>query len=252
MSSRGVADIVFCLDASTSMKPCIDGVRQHVVSLIEGLTESSQVRWDARFDFLAYAASEAGQGRCVFRLQSALNEDFDSLHEGLYGEGSGRFFTDDVGQLKKQLDRVVVSGDEASLVALDSALDFPWRDAAQCHRVVVLMTDEPFERGVFLAEQRERLAELQRKIQELRVMLYMVTPESAVFSRLAEVDRCEHIVVGSTGDGLAQVDFREVLGYIGKSVSAAGQQQAASVQPRRALFGQDRWVRTDSWSSREG
>jgi hypothetical protein len=114
------------------------------------------------------------------------------------------------------------------------------------------MTDEPFERGVFREQQQERLEDLRRKVQDLHVMLYMVTPESPLFSRLAEVDRCEHVVVDSSGDGLSEVDFRELLGYVGRSVSASRHQGGQQERPCRALFGQDRWTRIDIWNPREG
>ena len=246
MTSRGVADFVFCLDASASMAPCFDAVRTHLVSLIEGLGPASQVHWDIRFDFVAYSASELN-GQHIFIHRSVFNED---LRTALYLTQSGRLFTTDVELLREQLGRVRVSGDEASLVALDFALDMPWRDAAGCHRAVILMTDEPFERGIFQAEQRARLSDLITKIQTLRVMLYMVTPESETFSKLAEVDRCEHVIVDSQGDGLSRVDYRELLSYVGKSVSVSSL-QATPGRGQRALFGQDRWTPTDAWKARD-
>ena len=53
-STKGVADVVFCLDASDSMKPCIDGVRTHIGSFLDGLKSDQQRARDVRFDFVAH------------------------------------------------------------------------------------------------------------------------------------------------------------------------------------------------------
>ena len=37
MSTKGTADVVFCLDASGSMGPCIEGVKSHIASFVDGL-----------------------------------------------------------------------------------------------------------------------------------------------------------------------------------------------------------------------
>ena len=37
MAGRQTADIVFCMDASASMRPAFDGVRDHVMALSEAL-----------------------------------------------------------------------------------------------------------------------------------------------------------------------------------------------------------------------
>jgi len=240
MSTRGVADVVFCLDASASMRPCIDGVRTHLTDFITGLKSNPQVTWDLRIDFVAHSASETQQGFAVFQ-RSLYNP---LLIEALYSDRSqsARFFTTDAEEFRRGLNELPVKGNEASLVALDSALDFPWRDARQCHRVVIFMTDEKFETGVFCDGQKAKLAELQQKIQQLRIMLYIVAPDSPAYNELAAVDRSEYEVVGGQGRGLADVDFKQVLNYIGKSVSVSTLQAVATEPPTRGLFGQRDWT----------
>lgn len=242
MSTKGIADVVFCLDASDSMRPCIDGVRDHVVDFVGGLKSSAQVAWDLRADFVAHRAGETERG-VVFHQHSLYN---DQLLDALYlkSDQSTRFFSNNVEDLKKGLQTVKVFGNEAPLVALDSCLDFPWRDAASCHRVIIFMSDEAFETGVFCDEQKAKLPELVKKIQQLRVMLYIVAPESPVFSELASVDRSEYEVVDTTGDGLSNVDFKKVLSYIGKSVSVSTLQGTKAESVAKGIFGQASWSKT--------
>ncbi len=238
MSTKGVTDIVFCIDASQSMQPCIDAVREHVLQFIQGL-ESGQRAMDWRIDFLAYGCDEGGQ---VFREQSVRLQGME-LVAALYGSGDrSRLFTRDVAEFRTALQSVRVEGDEATLVALDCALDFPWRPRNQCHRVVICLTDEAFETGAAVDEQKARLPALIDKVQKLGVMLFLVGPDSPVYDELACVQRSEYRKVAGTSDGLRSVDFAQVLGTIGKSVSASRLQGGAEADVPRGLFGQASWV----------
>jgi hypothetical protein len=124
------------------------------------------------------------------------------------------------------------------LVALDSCLDFPWRQTGECHRVVVFMTDEPTSGGDQVQEQMSKLPALMQKIMDLRVMLFIVGPECPVYEELAEVDKSEYEVI----DGLSNIDFSYLLSGIGKSVSVSqtSQQATEPIVPRE-LYGQSSW-----------
>jgi hypothetical protein len=248
MSTKGVADIVFCLDASGSMEPCFQGVSRNVMSLLEGMESGNrQISWDARFDFLAHRAEKEADG-VSHRMETVACET-GNLLQAIYGSGErqegeqpsgGILFTSDLQLFRSRLESIEVEGDESPLTALDFCLDFPWRDAKSCHRIVIFMTDEPFETSVKPDDEAQQIPALIKKIQSLRVMLFLVTPPSPGYESLSVADRCEHVVADGQGDGLSGVDFREVLDYIGKSISASTTQgSAAPVQP--GLFGQNDW-----------
>jgi hypothetical protein len=137
---------------------------------------------------------------------------------------------------------VDVFGDEAMLVALDMALDFPWRPQAGCHRVVVVLTDEPLEDNAMWPAQRAKLDAVIDKVQKLGVKLFLVGPPSPGLETLAEADKCLFQKVGQTHDGLGTLDFNKVLGQIGKSVSVSQLQGRPEGRTKRALFGQDQWL----------
>ena len=240
MTTKGVADVVFCIDASASMAPCIDAVRSHIASFVEGLTASSQQAWDLRIDFVAHHAGNAPDGSGVFAHQSLYQSE---LFEALYQKSGSqeRFFTADVAEFARGLQGVSVQGDESPLVALDFCLDFPWRKSAGCHRVVIMLTDEPFEQSANQDLQKEQLGKLIDKIHGLQVMLFLVAPNSPLFDELASADGSEYEVIGQIGSGLANVNFSEVLKYIGKSVSASTLQSALYSEVQRGLFQQSSW-----------
>jgi len=233
-TTKGVADIVFCLDASYSMRPCFDAVKSHIDDFISGLKSDGQMSWDLRFDYIAHCSSDG-----LFLHKSLFCSE---VHRVLYqGESGGRFFTTDMDELKNGLSSENVQGDESPLIALDFCLDFPWRDASECHRVVVLLTDEPFETGTNQSFQKEKLGQLIEKIMALKVILYIVGPKSEVFDELSAVDKSEYTPVDMSGDGLKSVNFSELLNYIGKSVSKSNLQQITTPEVSRGLFGQERW-----------
>ena len=128
------------------------------------------------------------------------------------------------------------------LVALDMCLDFSWRPRGGCHRVVVMLTDEPMESNADAKGQRKMVGVVIDKIHTLGVMLFLVGPKSAGFEELAEADKSQYQQVGQTQDGLGSLDFARVLAHIGKSVSVSQLQGLPDKPVRRALFGQDRWT----------
>lgn len=242
MGTRRTADIVFCLDSSASMRPCFDQVRQHIGSLVSGLMSDGQGSWDLRFDFVAYKATRSGEAT-VYWMQSLRNE---IAVEALYGQkaGPGAFFTNDVQEFRLGLSKLKAGGDEASFVALDTALDFPWRDATAAHRVIILLTDEALETGLEVTLQKQAIPDLIEKVHALRIALHLVGPSSGGFDQICGADKSEYAVVDDAEQGLANVDFSKTLAGIGKSISASTLQSvSARAGVRRAIFGQDKWGR---------
>ena len=155
--------------------------------------------------------------------------------------GRGDFFTKDVSAFQRSLRRVTVEGNESPFVALDTALDFPWRDGRTCNRIVILLTDEPVEGGNKVDESSAKLEQMMSKIQEQGIMLFLVTPDSDLFSELSCVDKCEW-EVSDGASGLTDIDFNKLMLAIAKSISVSRLQQVSRHLPdRKALFGQNSW-----------
>lgn len=241
MAGRGFADIVFCIDASASMQPCFDAVTRNIDTFLKSLNSNQQMRWDWRLEFVAYNATNHG-GSPVYGLTTtnyAGTEVSDALYHS--NPSSAQFFTTDPEQFRHALNQVTVHGEEVPLVALDCCLDMPWRKAQECHRIVIMLTDEPFETSLFPNQTSSKLDAVIDKIHKLKVMLFLVAPDSPVFEKLASADKCEYEAVIGTDDGLRTVDFAKVLGSIGKSISVSTM-QSRPVEAKRGLFDQAEWT----------
>lgn len=256
MAGRQTADIVFCMDASGSMEHVFDGVRNNVNVMLDSLKSDLQMRWDVRFDFLAYS-----NGSDDMRLQTVNLDGIDVVkglykglgrQKGLFGFGQGgqqdKFFTSDVDKFKARLGQIRCYSDEANVLALDIAADFPFRDSATCHRVVVMLTDEPVGDGKFVSETNDRVMDVARKYQDRKIALFMVTPPCPVFDQLSQIDRCEWTIDESMS--LQGVDFTKLMQTIGKSVSIS-QTQGGGATEIRPVFGEPSWtassVRGGEW-----
>ena len=244
MAGRQTADIVFCMDASGSMSSAFDGVRNNVNRMLESIKSDLQVQWDVRFDFLAYA--NTSDAMMLRTINYAGHDVIDALYsggskKGLFSFGQGQstdFFTSDLGKFKQELGKIKCGCDEATGLALDVAADFPFRDSATCHRVVVLLTDEPVADGKFVSVTGDKIMDLARKYQDRKIALFMVTPPCPTFDTLSQIDKCEWTIDESSG--LEHIDFAKLMQTIGKSVSISQTSQGGA-DGVRPLFGEKSW-----------
>ena len=237
MAGKECADIVFCIDASDSMGPCIEAVKKNINCLIESLKSDHQRNWDIRIDFLAHCA-----GNNLHQL-SSLRLTCVPMIESIYNSTNlnQNFFTSDIKEFQESLNKISVTGDECTLVALDIALDFPWRKSADCHRAVVLLTDEPIETGLNVEHQVSKITALVEKVHNKRIKLFIVAPDSEAFHKVSMADRCEYEVLDNTNDGMQSIDFKKLMDAIGKSVSKSSSQTGGDTAPN-PLFNQDKWT----------
>jgi uncharacterized protein YegL len=232
-------EIVLLIDSSGSMRPCFDGMRQHLNDLLSPLKQSN---FKVRFGLVAYAAWRD-------RLDTVYTHVFVGgsglqMIRNLYsGQGQPTdYFTEDPSQIIRILGGLTPQGNEDTLVALDIAADFPFGPAKSTRRVIALFTDERLEDGVDGSSSISKLPELVMKLQQRRIQLFAAAPFSDGLEVLATIDRAE-IEPVEGGDGLKSLDFRKLLAQMGKSISVASTQLGREPSWKKAIFGQDRWVK---------
>jgi hypothetical protein len=262
MASRK-ADIVFCLDASGSMTPCFDKLKENIASLIESLNtiDPQLSNWDLRFDYVAHRAIPSKGGGVVVQASTVYEEDawralYEEKHNfGFNQGGSGRsdkLFTTSIVDFKASLNALEANWDECTFIGLDFALDMPWRADPGCHRVVVFLSDEQLETGLLVDKQVMQAGALVEKIQELGILIFIVAPESDGYEIIAEADKSEYEMLESEHDGLIDVNFEPLMEQLAKSISKSSIQKHQKQNKPKPLFGQFTWGDGVADTSRAG
>ena len=83
------------------------------------------------------------------------------------------------------------------------------------------------------------------RVKRKKTKLFCAMPYSDAAQQLSEANGSE--IEDVKGRGLATVDFRLLLGQMGKSISASSLQGGLEDEYERALFSQDQMVDTDEW-----
>ena len=242
MSSPQV-DLVLVLDASASMAPCFKALCAHLKAVLMPLQGHVAT---VNFGLLAQSVGKRGKSHVVrFSFLGGESDVLDELYRHGPGEQIGRdhFFTTDAQRVVSRMEEVEVSGDEDMLIALDTAADFPFGPLATTKRVIALFSDEKFETGAFGRETAGQLPALMQKIQARHIQLFAAVPEGKIAEELSAVDRSEVEFVRG-GDGLAAVDFGQLLRQMGKSISASVTQMGKEADYEKGLFGQAQWGRS--------
>jgi hypothetical protein len=233
-----VVEVVFVLDASESMRPCIQGLIQNLDQMLRPL-QGFQFR--VRVGFLGLGVGKAPNGQIIYRLETMAGGAVESLR-AIYGSNA-TLFCDDPITFSSRLRTIELGGDEDHLLALDCAIDFPFGPVSGTRRVVALFSDERIEDGLVDQHSLGKIGKIVDKLTARKILLFAALPESAALAELGSAEGCQ-IETVSGGDGLANVDFRKLLAQMAKTISVASMQGTETSYPR-AIFGQNQWTSID-------
>ena len=231
-------DLILLVDSSESMRPCFNQLRDHLKDLLQPL---QQANFKVRFGLLAYCATFMPDGRPNWWHTFIGGDDYVDMHRKLYRPqmNVADYFTDAPSEVVRVLNELEARGDEDTLMALDTAADFPFGPTESTRRVIALFTDEPIENGIMGEAPLAMIPELIQKLMSRRIQLFMSAPFSRALEQLGSLDKAE-IEIGDGTDGLKSVDFKKLLAQMGKSISVSSLQMGAEPSWKRALYGQDR------------
>jgi len=198
---KGIADVVFCIDSTGSMAPCIDGVKEHVQNLVEGFTSNQEIVLDWRVRLIEYRD---------------LNQDEEIVPYP---------FTTDIEEFRKQVQGLTATGGgpepESTLDAIFVALKSEWREP--CNKCVVVFTDAPchdeLHPSTVESGQARDIEEVKNQIWANKARVFLYAPDFQAYRELATVPRVLYEPVAATG--LAGVDFAKLLEMLGKTISAS-------------------------------
>jgi len=233
--TKGVADIVFVVDISGSMAPCIDALRKNIEAFIDSLSQggpnnAAPVR-DWRGKVVGFRDIEAAQGEGLpWIVDNSFVTDANALKAqlaALEAAGGG----DEPESLLDALFKVASM--EASSKGVQSADPGKWRYRSDAARVVIVFTDASFKETMSLPEAKGgSLQDVANSVMANRIILSLFAPNFEGYDRLSQIDKSEWEVVEYEGlspqEALKKftsdpVNFRNTLKQLAASVSRSAE-----------------------------
>jgi hypothetical protein len=233
--TKGVADIVFVVDVSGSMSPCIDALRKNIEAFIDSLSQggpnnAAPVK-DWRAKVVGYRDIEAAQSESLpWILDNPFVRDAGTLKaqlSELQAGGGG----DEPESLLDALYKV--SSMEASPKGAQSEDPAKWRYRSDAARVVIVFTDASFKETMSIPEAKGgSLQDVANVVMANRIILSLFAPNFEGYDRLSQIDKSEWEVVEFEGlspqEALQKftsdpVNFRTTLKQLAASVSRSAE-----------------------------
>lgn len=224
---KGVADIVFLIDATESMQPCIDKVKDNLKSFVDNLAikevsigegDKNLLDWRARV--IPFRDVHEDSGPNVVDLRN----DFVTKEDGL----------DD---LISQINKIEVSGGkeipEGVLDAIYIATkDIKWREYGKATRVLVVFTDAPtweeMHKDTVEENEDRKVGRIIQIIKTNKVHLFLIAPEdnAGIYEKLGNIPKSHYFKKGKEGDQkkiheelVESTDYDKLMALIAKTVS---------------------------------
>jgi len=226
---KGIPDIVFLLDASGSMKECIQAVTQNIATFVDTL-----------------AAPDANGGVQIrdWRIRVIGYRDRDADGSQWLVDNP---FTGDITEVKAQLAALEAKGGgdepESLYDAMYGLTQWPsaekgaaalpagWRHRHDAARVVVIFTDASCKPGFKSADGATgTVTDLMNAYNANKLKVILYAPEAPCYTELSAMSGLEWEPVGALGDNPVQAlrdytsntaNFRKVMEALAKSVSAS-------------------------------
>ena len=235
--TKGVADVVFLIDVSGSMAPCIDALRTNIEAFIQTLSAGDPANANAapvrdwRAKVVGYRDIEAAPAEGVQWLEDQpFVRDAAALKAqlaALKAEGGG----DEPESLLDALYKVATM--EASPKGSQAEDPGKWRYRSDAARVVVVFTDASFKETMSIPEAKGgALQDVANVVMANRIILSLFAPNFEGYDRLSQIDKSEWEVVeyeGLSAQAALQkftsdpANFRTTLKQLAASVSRSAE-----------------------------
>jgi hypothetical protein len=233
--TKGVADIVFVVDISGSMAPCIDALRQNIEAFVDSLSRgdannAAPVK-DWRAKVVGYRDFEAADSEGLpWIVDNSFVRDTGELKAqlaGLQANGGG----DEPESLLDALYKIATM--EATAKGAQTVEAGKWRYRSDAARVVVVFTDASFKETMGIPEAKGgSLQDVANVVMANRIILSVFAPNFEGYDRLSQIDKSEWEVVEFEGLNAQEalqkftsdpVNFRNTLKQLAASVSRSAE-----------------------------
>jgi hypothetical protein len=233
--TKGVADIVFMIDVSGSMEPCIDALRMNIEAFAESLSRgdannAAPVK-DWRAKVVGYRDLDSAEGEGIpWIVDNHFVRDVAALKAQLAGlRAMGG--ADEPESLLDALFKVATM--EAVPKGSQTVDPNKWRYRSDAARVVIVFTDASFKETMGIPEAKGgSLQDVANVVMANRIILSIFAPNFEGYDRLSQIDKSEWEVVeyeGLSPQAALQkftsdpVNFRNTLKQLAASVSRSAE-----------------------------
>lgn len=225
---KGVADIVFLLDVSGSMQPCLDALKENIGVFFDqmsnpGPNEGPVVK-DWRVKICGYRDAKADGNH--WWVEMPFTSDPAQVRTNLTSleaKGGGD-------EPETMLDALWKLAKMPEAVKGESAEENAWRYHSSAARCVVVFTDATTQMATSIPEAAgAAFDDVATAIEGARLRLSIFCPEADCYQSIATIDKCEIELIGSLSDAREKMkeytrdtsNFRKVMAQLAKSVSAS-------------------------------
>jgi hypothetical protein len=221
--TKGVVDIVFLIDATGSMAPCIDALKANIQTFVTTLTtkdaNNATVVRDWRAKVIGYRDFDHDAVPIIDNPFVGTADELRGQLAGLHADGGG----DEPESLLEAIYKVATMPATAKGEPGNASR---WRHRTTAARVVVIFTDASFKEP--LREPKgATIDDVFNQLMSNRIILSIFAPNMPCYEKLSEVDKAEWNVVegGATPqESLAlftsdQKHFAETLRQLAKTIS---------------------------------
>jgi hypothetical protein len=233
--TKGVADIVFMIDVSGSMEPCIDALRMNIEAFAESLgrgdaNNAAPVKdWRAKVVGYRDLDSAAGEG-----IPWIVDNPFVRDVSALKGQLGGLRAMGGADEPESLLDALFKVATMDAVPKGSQAVDpNKWRYRSDAARVVIVFTDASFKETMGIPEAKGgSLQDVANVVMANRIILSLFAPNFEGYDRLSQIDKSEWEVVeyeGLSPQAALQkftsdpVNFRNTLKQLAASVSRSAE-----------------------------
>lgn len=225
--SKGVVDIVFLIDATGSMQPCINAVKDNIFTFVKTLCEKDgngeTIVKDWRARVVGYRDYLCDSEKLVDNLFVTTPELLRAQLDGLEAKGGG---DEPESLLDGLLDVVNVGQTEKNAQEIDPK---KWRYRSNAARCVIVFTDATYHPTT--ANGIGRVEDVINALHTNRIILSIYAPDLPCHYDLSAADRSEYLSIpvtttpqqalaDFTGD---KANFQKVMEALAKSVSKSAE-----------------------------
>jgi len=188
---KGVVDLVFLIDATGSMQPCIDDLKKNIVMFMglleEGADANSQsVIGDWRARVCAYRDWAEDDEPWIENPFVKDKAGLEAQLETLVADGGG----DEPESLLEGMYKAIMCGETERGETSDG---LKWRHRHEAARCLIVFTDATYHPEMLVEEAKGGTWEdVARVVEANRVILSLFAPEFPCYDELSQIDRCEY------------------------------------------------------------